>query len=265
MTTNPDRRSLIVGAAALLAAMAGPARGAARQATPTAPGAGLGYAALRIHTSQSAEVVAPLIEAVRETFAPAVAGVPGYLGYLVSEMPATPEQHFTLSLYESEEAAAGSTEAAQAFHEDLDRSFDDVDLRTLNGELFIAERIDGGEATPAATPAVDPLDGAFVALRIHTGKTGKPRRELAPVVQEAFRTVLAGVPGFRAYLWFATPEQRVSLSVFDTPEAAAESTERSRAYVNSALADYTEGSAEVIEGRIAYADLPLIGIDAVGA
>ena len=260
MTRMINRRVVIGGATAASAlAIAGmPQGGSAQQATPELPATGLGEAALRLHTSTTAEIAASLVERAAGEFAPQFALVEDYFGYLLAMIPAMPEQHFSVSLFATAEAAAGSTMAAAAFHEGLPAEFDDVATEVLPATIYIAERPDLGGGTPIPSDVPFDLAGGYVTVRIHPGKAGKDQRALAPVISEAFRVVLAGLPGFRAYIWCATADYRMSINIFDTEAAAAESNERSKTYVNQSLKDYTDGDSRVLIGAVEYADLPLL-------
>jgi heme-degrading monooxygenase HmoA len=87
------------------------------------------------------------------------------------------------------------------------------------------------------------------AIRRYKAKPGSAS-ELARRAQEGFVPLVSGLPGFIAYYGLAVDNDVVTVSIFEDQAGEEESTRRAAEWVKHNLAEFLEGSPEVIAGHV---------------
>lgn len=103
------------------------------------------------------------------------------------------------------------------------------------------------------------MTSGYVAVRVHTSLPGTDPREFVPLAASGFLPIVAGLDGFRGYLWFPTDSGFAAVSLYDSEASAEASNEAAREWAAEYLADYTDGNPEVINANVVYANLPILG------
>lgn len=256
MNERINRRTIARGALGLaLALPAVKITGArAQESTPAAATPGIGYAVTRIHTLNAPELVAEIDALVVEQFVPQVQALSGYRGYLLADSLDDPAVNFTISLFDAKASTAASTDASKAWVATLDPKFEHPAPMALDGDIFVAASpANLGTPTPTGAAA-----GDFVVVRHYQGADGKDQTALAPLIIEGFLPIVASVDGFRGYIWYTVPDGRVSVSLFTTKEASEASTQKAADWVAVNSAEYTDGKPDVYNGKLVFADVPML-------
>lgn len=252
------RRTLTATAGGFAAGIfAAPLLGAAAQ-TEATPGAvpvtpvPEGFVSTRLRTVADPASLDEITEQVRASFAPEVRALDGYQGYLVGQVVERDDQQVTVVVLEDESQIAAFEELAADFVASVGDVAGTVDTEQWAGELLIS----GSPAAPAATPIGASNEG-FVAVRVHTSTPGTDPRDFVPLATSDFLPIVAGLPGFRGYLWYPIDGGFVAISVFDSAESAAASNDAAREWATEFLTEYTDGNPRVIDANIVYADMPI--------
>lgn len=259
-----SRRSFTATATGLAAgifAMSRPGGAAlAQDATPAADVQPIGYVSMRIRTVAEAAQRELANQFVRDQFAPDVAALEGFQGYLIGDVIDVPEDTLSIVVLDDVANQAGFNEAASAFVEDISDEVQVTSTTSWEGDLLILGTSGSGEATPAAdaTPAGATTPG-YVAVRAYTSLPDTDPREFVPLVTSEFVPIVSAIPGFQGYLFFPVEGGFVSVSLFDTEESATTSNEEGQAWAAENLADYTDSNPEIINANVVYANLPILG------
>jgi hypothetical protein len=196
---------------------------------------------------------------VIEEFLPAIAQVDGFLGYLVADVIDDPLLTFGVTVMRDLEASQASDEVAQSFvtQEEVDEDVVIEETQRWTGDLMVLGVSDDAAAS-AATPPLDGFGaGYFVAARVYQSIPGTDPREFAEQVKNEFLPIIDVLPGFVGYLLFLTDSGFASVSLYQSEESAAGSTEAAQAWAAENLSAYTDSPPEVINATIVHANLPI--------
>jgi hypothetical protein len=232
----------------------------AQDATPAAEPQPLGFVSMRVRTVAEAAQRERVDELVLSEFVPAVEALDGFQGFVLGDVIEAPEKSLSIVVLEEEAQAAAFDEAAAAFVESIGDEVVPVETVQWTGDLLIAGAPDADTGTPAATPesGMSTATG-YAAVRVHTSLPGTDPHDFVPLATEDFLPIVAGLDGFLGYLWFPTEDGFAAISLYDSEASAQASTEAAREWAAEFLADYTDGSPEVINANVVYANLPILG------
>jgi hypothetical protein len=93
---------------------------------------------------------------------------------------------------------------------------------------------------------------------MYTSKPGTNPLDFVQLVITGFLPIVQGLPGFQGYLLFISDGGFTSISLYDTEQAAEESSAAAANWATANLADYTDGVSQVINAAIVFADLPIL-------
>ncbi len=238
----------------------------AQDATPEAGGATpagriepLGYVSMRMRPYETQEIRDDVNELVIRDFLPAIAAIDGFKGYLVGDVLHDPHLTFGVTVLRDRETLARSDEVAQNFvtQDHIDEHVVIEETRRWAGDLLMLGTPAEATGTPAASAWAENGVGFYVAVRIHTSLPNTDPRGFVREAIDGFLSIILGLPGFLGYLWFPVEGGFVALSLYETEEAANESTDAARVWATEHLADYTDGNPEVINATVVYADMPI--------
>lgn len=231
----------------------------AQEATPENAAQPLGYVSTRIRTVASADQRTRVNELVREDFAPDVEALEGFHGYLLGDVIDQPENSLSVLVLEEEEQTAAFLDLAKTFVEGISEEVQTVNTIGWDGDLLI-RGVPSSSATPEASPASESsVAVGYAAMRVYKTPSGVDVRESVPLTTSEFVPILAGLPGFKGFLWYTTGEEIVAISLYDSEESAMESTSEARGWVADFATKYTDGDPEVINAQIVYANMPILG------
>ena len=91
---------------------------------------------------------------------------------------------------------------------------------------------------------------AYLAVREYQLAPDRTMEELHAAVESGFMPIIRQVPGFREYFLVETGEGVISISVFEDPAGAEESTARAADWVQQNLADFFAGPPTATTGSV---------------
>ena len=93
----------------------------------------------------------------------------------------------------------------------------------------------------------------YAAIRRYKAKPDAPISELTRRAQEGFVPLVSALPGFVAYYGVVAENNvLVTVSIFEDQAGEEESTRRAAEWVKQNIAEFIEGSPEVIAGRVEW-------------
>jgi hypothetical protein len=235
------------------------AQGATPQAGDATPVAVRGYVSTRLRTVASPDARVAINERVVNDFAPEVGVLPGFEGYILGDVVDRDDQSISVVVFDEAGQAPAFDEAAKSFVASLDEGAGVAATEQWAGDLLVDSRA-VTTAVPGATPvAASPLTSGYVALRIYTSKPGTDGRDAAPLVESGFLPIVSGLSGFEGYLYYPIEGGFVSISLFESLDAAEASSAAAKDWVAEYLTEFTEGNPLIINSNLIYGDLPIFG------
>ena len=202
------------------------------------------YMAVRIRTLTGALETEDVLATIEEGFIPLVAAVPGFVAYLGVADPSSRQSAY-VNVFADKTGADESTRVGGEWLQENEYEFFEGDPIVLEGTVDVAAGSLGG----------DELAQGYVVIRSRTLKPDRSGAELLGMIRDGFVPLLEATPGFVAYLAVANEETRdqFSVGVYETEEAATESTRLAAEWGDQGAADFVEGDPVVIQGPIAFA------------
>lgn len=256
-----SRRKLVSTGGGFAAGVFLAARGVtlAQVASPAAEVQPLGFVSMRVRTVAEAGQRDRVDELVQDEFMPEVEELDGFAGFVLGDVIDAPDKSLSIVVLEEAGQAAGFDDAAKAFVERVGDEVVPVETVQWAGDLLIAGSPEADAGTPAATPLGASMTSGYVAVRVHTSLPGTDPREFVPLATSGFLPIVAGLEGFRGYLWFPTDDGFAAISLYDSEASAEASNEAAHEWAAENLADYTDGNPEIINANVVYANLPILG------
>lgn len=254
-----DRRTFTASAAGIAAgifATSFPQVSAQGNATPTAI-APQRFVSTRIRTVETSEAREAINELVLDQFVPEVEALDGFEGYLLGNVIDNDAASISVVVFSDEQRAAGFNDIAAEFVASLEESVSTVDTVQWAGDLLISGGPSASDATPDASQA-EPMTEGYVAVRVHTSLPGTDPNDFVPLATSDFLPIVTALPGFVGYLWYPTEGGFVAISLYDSMESAQESNVAALDWAAEFLTEYTDGSPEIFEANVVYANLPII-------
>ena len=254
-----DRRTFTASAAGIAAgifATSLPRVYAEGNATPAAT-TPQGFVSTRIRTVETAEAREAVNEPVLDQFVPEVEALDGFEGYLLGNVIDNDAASLSVVVLDDEQRAAGFNDIAAEFVAGLEESISTVDTVQWAGDLLISGGPSANEATPDASQAEVMTEG-YIAVRVHTSLPGIDPNDFVPLATSDFLPIVTALPGFVGYLWYPTERGFVAISLYDSIESAQESNVAALDWAAELLTEYTDGSPEIFEANVVYANLPII-------
>lgn len=260
MTTHQlTRRTFTARAAGIAAGVFATSRFGvtAQDATAVAGVQPMGFVSTRIRTVGSVEQRDLVNERVTADFAPEVARLDGFLGYILGDVVDKPEDSLAIVVLREEEQFEAFGAVASGFVASL--GDDGVAVETVEwaGDLLISGAPVADSGTPTATPVA--ASAGYVAVRVHTSLPGTDPHDFVPLATSGFLPIVTELPGFQGYLWYPTDGGFVAISLYDSEESAAASNDAAREWAAEFLTEYTDGNPEIINANVVYTDLPIFG------
>jgi len=235
-------------------------RVAAQDATPGAESAPRGFISTRVRTVESDEQRDAVNEMVFAGFIQDVRELEGYRGYVLGDVIGQPGKSLSILVLENESQQAGFDALAAEFVAGIEEEVTTVSTEEWSGELLIAASArQHGSGTPPQKPGAGPLTQGYVVVRVHESAPDMDSREMVPLISADFLPIVGAIDGFRGYLWYPTEDGFVSITLFDSEEAAMESNEVKTDWISENLADYVAGEGEVFNAIVRFASLPVLG------
>jgi hypothetical protein len=233
----------------------------AQEATPQAGGAtpvaARGYVSTRLRTVASADARVSINERVVNDFAPEVSALPGFEGYILGDVVDRDDQSISVVAFDEAGQTPAFDEAAKSFVASLDEGAGVAATEQWAGDLLVDSR-SVSTATPGATPVAESLlASGYVALRIYASKPGTDGHAAAPLVESGFLPIVSGLAGFEGYLYYPIEGGFVSISLFDSLEAAEASSAAAKDWVAEFLTEFTDGNPRIINSNLIYGNLPI--------
>ena len=235
-------------------------RASAQDATPVSNLTTYGYVVVRMRPLDDPALRDQINQAVIDEFFPVISKVEGFLGYLVADVIHDPALTLGFTLLTDHDASMRSDEAVKdfVFQDHIDDHVIIEETRRWEGDLLVLGLPPDAMATPAVTPVAANGVGNFITVRIYESLPDTDPRDFVPEIIDGFVPIISALPGFLGYTWFPIEGGWVSVSLFETEEAANTSTDEGRGWVEENMAAFTPGNPEVINATVVYANTPVL-------
>ena len=204
------------------------------------------FASLRLYSDVDLTQRAHSTALVNSIFLPQQQETEGFWGYI--RLHDGDSQSVALSIYDTEENALAANDLAAAFvAEYLTDRPDQVPLR-VSGRLGIAARADVqmGENLIADTE----VGKAFASIRIYDGVDPADQAEIVRRVDDGFLPIMRESSGFVGYYLLPAGDMLAAISLFETADQAAVSTDGARDFVAGYLTPLLPNAPLVVEGTV---------------
>lgn len=219
------------------------------------------YASLRVYHEVDLTQRAHTTSLVNSIFIPLQQETEGFWGYI--RMHDGESRSAALSIYDSEANALAANELAADFvAEYLTDRPDQVPLR-VSGRLGIAARADlnDGANVIADTEMDQPV---FASVRVYDGVDPADQDEIVRLVEGGFLPIMRESKGFVSYYLMPSGEMLVAISLFESAEQAAASTEEARDFVAAELAPLLPNPPLIVEGSVEVSTQLMLKVDDPG-
>ncbi len=204
------------------------------------------YASLRIHQVSDMGKLEESNESVKAYLLPALHEAGGLFSYYT--LNDGDDNVVGLNVYVSEEKALAANDISAAFVEEHVKDFlPNVPVR-VNGQLGVAALagIHMGENLVGETTQ----DSVFASVRVYDGIDPADQAEIARLTAAGFLPIMRESDGFVGYYLMPAGESLAAISLFDSAEQAAASTERAREFVAENLAPLLPNPPLIVEGTV---------------
>ena len=204
------------------------------------------YASLRIHHVSDMGRLEESNELMKAYLLPALHEAGGLFSYYA--LNDGDDNVVGLNVYVSEEKALAANDISAAFVEEHVKDFlPNVPVR-VNGQLGVAALagIQMGENLVGETTQ----DSVFASVRVYDGIDPADQTEIARLTAAGFLPIMRESDGFVGYYLMPAGESLAAISLFDSAEQAAASTEKAREFVAENLAPLLPNPPLIVEGTV---------------
>ncbi len=200
------------------------------------------HASVRLYEGFEADSLAAFVSIVEDGFLPIMRATDGFFGYYL--MTDGADTVAAISIFDSERSALASNIAAADFVAENLTQYLPSDPSVTAGRVGIAslaEIIDGKNL-------ID--DHPFASVRVYDGVDPADHAEIARIVNAGFLPIMSGSDGFVGYYLLPAEDKVAAVSIFETAELAARSTEAARDFVADNLAPLLPNPPTVFEAPL---------------
>lgn len=219
------------------------------------------YASLRIYHVSDMGRLEESNELVKAYLLPALHEAGGLFSYY--SLSDSEDTIVGFNVYESEENALATSDIAAAFIAEHNMDWLPDDPLRVNGQLGVAALagIQMGENLVGETTQ----DSVFASVRVYDGVDPANQAEIARLTAAGFLPIMRESDGFAGYYLMPAGESLAAISLFNSAEQAAASTEKAREFVVENLAPLLPNAPTVVEGTLSiYQVAALSGAEGLG-
>ena len=219
------------------------------------------YASLRIYHVSDMGRLEESNELVKAYLLPALHEAGGLFSYY--SLSDSEDTIVGFNVYESEENALATSDIAAAFIAEHNMDWLPDDPLRVNGQLGVAALagIQMGENLVGETTQ----DSVFASVRVYDGIDPANQAEIARLTAAGFLPIMRESDGFVGYYLMPAGESLAAISLFNSAEQAAASTEKAREFVVENLAPLLPNAPTVVEGTLSiYQVAALSGAEGLG-
>ena len=200
------------------------------------------YAALRMYDNYDLTGRAESVELVETIFVPMQQEAGGLFNYFT--MNDGVDRVAALSVYDSEANALAANELAAEFMAEYLPDSSSEEPTRINGSLAVAALAELNEGANLVA------DSVFASVRVYAGIDPADQAEIARLIAAGFLPIMRESDGFVGYYLMSAEDMLAAISLFDSPEQAAASTESARDFVAENLAPLLPEAPAVVEGPL---------------
>ncbi len=204
------------------------------------------YASLRIYHVSDMGRLEESNELVKAYLLPALHEAGGLFSYY--SLSDSEDTIVGFNVYESEENALATSDIAAAFIAEHNMDWLPDDPLRVNGQLGVAALagIQMGENLVGETTQ----DSVFASVRVYDGIDPADQAEIARLTAAEFLPIMRESDGFVGYYLMPAGESLAAISLFNSAEQAAASTEKAREFVVENLVPLLPNAPTVVEGTL---------------
>lgn len=202
------------------------------------------HVSVRVYDDFAAEDLDEFVAIVEGGFLPIMRESDGFFGYYV--MTDNDGALAAVSIFDTEASALASNEAARDFVAENLTAYLPSDPLIVSGPLGIAALARLNEGANLIDDRMDP--SAFASVRVYDGVDPADQAEIARIVSEGFLPILRESEGFVGYFLLPAEDMLGAMSIYQTAEQTAASTEAARDFVAESLAPLLPNPPLIVQG-----------------
>ena len=205
------------------------------------------FVSIRVYHGLESEDPDGLYRRTAEEFMEIIRETEGFIGYYWLHAG---ENVVAINLFESEEQAMASTEAASSYITENLAAVVPFPPLVVEGvvDIGFVEALDGMEGSDVSS--------LHASVRIYDGFEAEDQDEFVAIVEDGFLPIMRGADGFFGYYLLHDGDETLgAVSIFDSEASALASNEAAADFVAENLTAYLPSSPVIVNGRVGIAAL----------
>ncbi len=204
-------------------------------------------ASLRIYDGFEAADLDEFVAIVEDGFLPIMRETEGFFGYYLMNDGAGAVG--AISIFDTEASALASNEQAREFVAENLTAYLPNDPLIASGRVGIAVLAGLNDGVNLIDDMMS-TDGVFASLRVYDGVDPMDQAEIARLVDDGLLPIMRQSDGFVAYYLLPAGDMLAAMSLFETADQAAASTETAREFVAENLAALLPNAPRILENEL---------------
>ena len=205
------------------------------------------HASVRIYDGFQTDDLDEFVSIVEDGFLPIMRESAGFFGYYL--MHDGDGAVGAISIFDTEASALASNEQAREFVAEYLTAYLPSDPLIASGRVGIAV-LAGLNDGANLIDDMKPDESVFASLRVYDGVDPMDQAEIARLVDDGLLPIMRQSDGFVAYYLLPAGDMLAAVSLFETADQAAASTDTAREFVADTLASLLPNAPRILENEL---------------
>ncbi len=204
------------------------------------------HAGIRVYDGFEADDLDEFVAIVEDGFLPIMRETDGFFGYYLMNTGAG--EVAAVSIFDTEASAMASNEKASDFVAEHLTAFLPNAPLAASGRVSIAVLADLNDGADLMDDTS--VDAVFASVRVYDGVNPADQNEIRRLVEDGFLPIMRESDGFVGYYLLPAEDMLAAISLFESAEQAAASTDKARDFVATSLAPLLPNPPLIVEGAV---------------
>ena len=204
------------------------------------------HAGIRVYDGFEADDLDEFVAIVEDGFLPIMRETDGFFGYYLMNTGAG--EVAAVSIFDTEASAMASNEKASDFVAEHLTAFLPNAPLAASGRVSIAVLADLNDGADLMDDTS--VDAMFASVRVYAGVDPADQDEIRRLVEDGFLPIMRESAGFVGYYLLPAEDTLAAISLFESAEQAAASTDKARDFVATSLAPLLPKPPKIFEGSL---------------